>query len=227
MTPEQRERIRLLTLDGLPASRIATLMGLHSKPIVSCQRGLGLAHVAAGNARRFKVAGLLTASPPKQRATLFAVPVDFSPSPAGDFVRMPCPLIRCLLCWSRPWVTRQARRCFLPTWTTTMPEIFRLIGEPVFAGFAADPDGFFEEDALTEREEIGASAVVDVSRDERGIYRLEEPIFDDVLPGTERMTMDEALDLVRSMLLEGGLVTLRPDITDSELLDNEQRRGGE
>lgn len=108
-----------------------------------------------------------------------------------------------------------------------MPEIFRLIGEPVFAGFAADPDGFFEEDALTEREELGASAVVDVSRDERGIYRLEEPIFDDVLPGTERMTMDEALDLVRSMLLEGGLVTLRPDITDSELLDNEQRRGGE
>lgn len=91
MTPEQRERIRLLTLDGLPASRIAILMGLRSKAIVSCQRGLGLAHVAVGNARRFKVAGLLTASPPKQRATLFAVPVDFSPSPAGDFVRMPCP----------------------------------------------------------------------------------------------------------------------------------------
>lgn len=94
----------------------------------------------------------------------------------------------------------------------------RLIGEPVFAGYSADLDGFFDEDALSEADAIDASATIEVSRDSLGVYRMAEPIGEEPEAGALRMGLDEALDLVRAMLLEGGVVSLRPELTDADLL---------
>lgn len=87
-TPEQIERIRYHTLDGLPASRIASRVGLNSKRVCAIQRIIGLAEVAKANARRFKTKGLIAANPPRQA---FGLHVDMGPTAAGDFVRLPRP----------------------------------------------------------------------------------------------------------------------------------------
>jgi len=96
-TPTQIRTVRELTLDGLARGKIAQQVGLCAETVRVLQKRLRLCDVAQGNADRAKAAALAAKKPkPKPRKLHpglygFCVPIDRSPSPAGDFVRLSRP----------------------------------------------------------------------------------------------------------------------------------------